>query len=86
MPRAAQSVPASSSTSAQEAGSHVSHGEVEEDGSSDHGSEASSVSLISVPSSEDEEWASVPPAEEEPPAQRYVVLYDDTSSQSSDEE
>ncbi|KAJ7492359.1 hypothetical protein FB451DRAFT_1022268 [Mycena latifolia] len=89
MPRGAQSVPTASSTSAsaQEVASGVSRGEVEEDEDdlSEHGSDASSVSLISVPTSEDEEWASVPAAEE-PQAQRYVVLYDDASSQSSDEE
>ncbi|KAJ6483881.1 hypothetical protein DFH09DRAFT_1211561 [Mycena vulgaris] len=84
MPRGAQSVPTSSASGAQ-AASHVSHGEVEEDELSEHGSDASSVSLISVPTSEDEEWASVPSVEE-PQAQRYVVLYDDASSQSSDEE
>ncbi|KAJ7675344.1 hypothetical protein B0H17DRAFT_1081087 [Mycena rosella] len=88
MPRGAQSVPTSSG-SAEGAASHVSHGQVEEeeDDSSEHGSDASSVSLISVPTSEDEEWASVPaPSAEdsEPQGQRYVVLYDDTSS--SDEE
>ncbi|KAJ7109944.1 hypothetical protein C8R44DRAFT_883963 [Mycena epipterygia] len=81
MPRGAQSVPTSSASGAQGV-THVSHGEVEEDGLSEHGSDASSVSLISVPSSEDEEWASVPSAEE-PQAQRYVVLYDDASSESS---
>lgn len=78
MPRGAQSVPTSSASGM---ATHV----VEEDGSSEHGSDASSVSLISVPTSEDEEWASVPSAEE-PQAQRYVVLYDDASSQSSDDE
>ncbi|KAJ6575392.1 hypothetical protein B0H19DRAFT_1254950 [Mycena capillaripes] len=82
MPRGAQSVPTSSADG--QGTSRVSHGEVEEDALSEHGSDASSVSLISVPTSEDdEEWASVP-AEEPPQAQRYVVLYDDASSQSSE--
>ncbi|KAJ7786588.1 hypothetical protein B0H16DRAFT_1490973 [Mycena metata] len=79
MPRGAQSVPTSSASGAP----GVSRGEVEEDEGSEHDSDTSSVSLISVPTSEDdEEWASVPSAEE-PQAQRYVVLYDDASSQSS---
>ncbi|KAJ7040345.1 hypothetical protein C8F04DRAFT_948739 [Mycena alexandri] len=79
MPRGAQSVPTSSASGAP----GVSRGEIEEYEGSEHGSDASSVSLISVPTSEDdEEWASVPSAEE-PQAQRYVVLYDDASSQSS---
>ncbi|KAJ7170143.1 hypothetical protein C8R46DRAFT_896701 [Mycena filopes] len=81
MPRGAQSVPTSASASSAAHG--VSRGEVEEDEGSEHGSDASSVSLISMPTSDDdEEWASVPSAEE-PQAQRYVVLYDDASSQSS---
>ncbi|KAJ7459185.1 hypothetical protein B0H11DRAFT_1737394 [Mycena galericulata] len=63
----------------------VSHGNVEEEDGSEHGSDASSVSLISMPTSEEEEWASVAAAEE-PQAQRYVVLYDDASSESSDGE
>jgi hypothetical protein len=62
----------------------VSRGEVEEDELSEHGSDASSGSLISVPTSDDEEWASVP-SEELQQAQRYVVLYDDASSQSDNE-
>ncbi|KAF7347595.1 hypothetical protein MVEN_01516400 [Mycena venus] len=83
MPRGAQSVPTSSASGGQDA-SNVSRGEVEEDELSEHGSDVSSGSgsLISVPTSDDEEWASVP-AEEPPQAQRYVVLYDDASSQSS---
>jgi len=81
MPRGAQSVLTSSASGGQGA-SQVSRGEVEEDALSEH-SDASSVSLISVPTSEDdEEWASVP-TEEPTQAQRYVVLYDDASSQSS---
>ncbi|KAJ6621136.1 hypothetical protein B0H10DRAFT_2215397 [Mycena sp. CBHHK59/15] len=51
------------------------------------GSSASSVSLISVPTSEDDDWAAsrvaVAGVGE---GQRYVVLYDDASSESSDEE
>ncbi|KAK7007044.1 hypothetical protein R3P38DRAFT_3034986 [Favolaschia claudopus] len=81
MPRGAQSVPASSASGGRDA-STVNRGEVEEDELSEHGSDASSGSLISVPTSDDEEWASVP-AEEPQQVQRYVVLYDDASSQSS---
>ncbi|KAJ7246253.1 hypothetical protein B0H12DRAFT_761399 [Mycena haematopus] len=77
MPRGAQSVPTSSAV-----GTADVRGEAEEYELSDHGSDASSGSLISVPTSDDEEWASVP-AEQPPQAQRYVVLYDDASSQSS---
>ncbi|KAJ6503265.1 hypothetical protein C8R47DRAFT_969140 [Mycena vitilis] len=83
MPRGAQSVPTSSADG--QIAPRVSQGEVEEDVSSEHGSDASSVSLISVPTSEDEDWASVP-AEEPAQAQRYVVLYDDASSHSSQSE
>ncbi|KAJ7631253.1 hypothetical protein FB45DRAFT_917981 [Roridomyces roridus] len=61
----------------------VTAAEIEED-SDDDSSDASSVSLISMPSEDDEEWASVAPAEE-PQGQRYVVLYDDASSESSNE-
>ncbi|KAJ7751215.1 hypothetical protein DFH07DRAFT_745724 [Mycena maculata] len=84
MPQKAQSA-ASGSGVQVEREALVSHGDVEEDDSSEHDSDASSVSLISVPTSEDEEWASVA-AVEEPQAQRYVVLYDDASSESSDDE
>lgn len=83
MPRAAQSVP-TSSASGGHGTSNVSRSEVEEDELSEHGSDASSGSLISVPTSDDEEWASVP-SEEPQQAQRYVVLYDDASSQSDNE-
>ncbi|KAJ7161311.1 hypothetical protein C8R43DRAFT_881257 [Mycena crocata] len=86
MPRGAQSVPTSSVAASAQTAAHI----VEEDTSSEHGSDASSVSLISVPSSDDEEWASVPSAsnggEPQREAQRYVVLYDDASSEESDEE
>jgi next-to-BRCA1 protein 1 len=78
MPRGAQSVPTSSASAS---ASNV-RGEVDEDELSEHGSDASSGSLISVPTSDDEEWASVP-SEQPAEPQRYVVLYDDTSSQSS---
>ncbi|KAJ7103265.1 hypothetical protein B0H15DRAFT_767366 [Mycena belliarum] len=81
MPRGAQSMPTASST--QEGAARVSR--EDDDDLSENGSDASSVSLISMPTSDDEEWASVPAAEE-PQPQRYVVLYDDTSSQSSDSE
>ncbi|KAJ6520093.1 hypothetical protein C8R45DRAFT_808304 [Mycena sanguinolenta] len=76
MPRGAQSVPTSSAT-----GTSNVRGEVEEDELSEHGSDASSGSLISVPTSDDEEWASVPAehSEQSQQAQRYVVLYDDAS-------
>ncbi|KAJ7193347.1 hypothetical protein GGX14DRAFT_589198, partial [Mycena pura] len=75
MPRGAQSAQASSAQGA--SASQASRGEVEEDDVSSD-SDASSVSLISMPTSEDEDWAEVP--SEEPQAQRYVVLYDEASS------
>jgi len=81
MPRGAQSAQASSAQGA--SASQASRGEVEDDDVSSD-SDASSVSLISMPTSEDEDWAEVP--SEEPQAQRYVVLYDDeASSDSSDD-
>ncbi|KAF7337477.1 hypothetical protein MSAN_02220700 [Mycena sanguinolenta] len=79
MPRGAQSVPSVPTSSA--TGTSNVRGEVEEDELSEHGSDASSGSLISVPTSDDEEWASVPaePSTQSQQAQRYVVLYDDAS-------
>jgi len=63
---------------------------------SDDGSDGSSVSLISVPSSDDDDdpaiWEDsrshvvlLPPADRARAAMEYVVLYDDSSSSSSDE-
>nr|GAT57477.1 predicted protein [Mycena chlorophos] len=78
MPRGAQSVPTSSAPAISIAPSQASQVEVDENDSSDSDSDVSSVSLISMPvSEEDEDWASVPAGEE---PQRYVVLYDETTS------
>ncbi|KAF7307203.1 hypothetical protein MIND_00513900 [Mycena indigotica] len=86
MPRGAQSIPTSSvNVPDAQSGSSASHVEVEED-DDDSDSSESDVSLISMPVSDDEDWADVPAGEA---PQRYVVLYDDTSATShsgSDEE
>lgn len=59
-----------------------------EDGGSDHGSDGSSVSLISIPSSSDDDLATWEDSRShvEPERARtgmeYVVLYDDSSEES----
>jgi len=78
MPRGAQSAPGSS---VPQSASRASTSQVEiedlDDDDSSSDSDASSVSLISMPASDDEDWASVPAGEE---PQAYVVLYDEATS------
>ncbi|KAF7303155.1 hypothetical protein MKEN_01279200 [Mycena kentingensis (nom. inval.)] len=84
MPRGAQSVPTSSIPAPSISRVSTSQVEIEDlDDDSSSESDASSVSLISMPSDDDEDWASVPPTTgDETQSQRYVVLYDETSGTS----